>query len=426
MRSGKIRGAPTSDNEGRRTAEHILSRQCTVPKNHPVRQWVENARRSLSEKGLPARAPHAHIYVLEAQVYDGPKGSIIAQPHAANVTVAIGGRYGLAQDARITVIDQSPPVKTPSPQERSTHKALREKQTDYSLALARGDMTVDQLSDYLGLTIYRNLRNIRGGLAFAREKIGRVKDKGPISKVVNVSSGVSLMDTAGNMVSDIRQLKADSKLWAAIERKLGKTIEQAVDADLWAILLPLAKQGLEKRKGLITAEIDGITREIHEGRKVGMLVVTSAGNRRIEAEHMKDPAAARGFLREVPGIIDVASLRLAPRNGKPFATSYSGRGDVGGIGSNVPTVYGGNWEGTSAASPMVVGVIGLMTEANPMASPADIERMLLTTTRKIDYNAQLAGRGAVDPVAAVKLAASKRPSNFHWGPGGKRLLAPTQ
>jgi hypothetical protein len=85
----------------------------------------------------------------------------------------------------------------------------------------------------------------------------------------------------------------------------------------------------------------------------------------------------------------------------------------------------GSWSGTSFASPVTAGVVGLMMAANPSLPPADVERLLYSSAvdlgvagRDIEF-----GWGRVDAAAAV-LAAAQAVSSADTQPPAVAIGAP--
>ncbi len=69
-----------------------------------------------------------------------------------------------------------------------------------------------------------------------------------------------------------------------------------------------------------------------------------------------------------------------------FSVGLSSRFNLGSHPDNTDCGYTATFVGTSAASPMVAGVVALMLEKNPTLTVRDVKHILATTARKIDEN----------------------------------------
>lgn len=89
-------------------------------------------------------------------------------------------------------------------------------------------------------------------------------------------------------------------------------------------------------------------------------------------------------------------------------SSYGKYVDIAAPGTYIwTTTKGGSyqrWQGTSFASPVVAGVVGLMKAANPQLPAADLEKVLFSTAKDLGSAGWDAyyGNGRVDAAAAVK------------------------
>ncbi|MEM6632829.1 MAG: S8 family serine peptidase [Bacteroidota bacterium] len=136
----------------------------------------------------------------------------------------------------------------------------------------------------------------------------------------------------------------------------------------------------------------------------GIILVAAAGND--NSEDLQYPAAYNN-------VIAVGSTN---RNDvKAGSSSFGGWVDIMAPGdrilSTVPSGEVGRYElnsGTSMASPVVAGLLGLMISVNPCLSPDEVERILETTAVNIDdLNPNFVGKlgsGRIDAFAAVEAA----------------------
>ncbi len=136
------------------------------------------------------------------------------------------------------------------------------------------------------------------------------------------------------------------------------------------------------------------------------------------AQYMKNKGglvvvAAGNTSAEIVSPADDSMIFVSATDGNDVKTSWSSWGnyvDVAAPGVNIYTTdRGGGYRtasGTSLASPVVAGVVGLMWAANPRLGPSDIERVLFGTARdlgKAGFDSYY-GHGRVDAAAAVQAA----------------------
>jgi subtilisin family serine protease len=147
-----------------------------------------------------------------------------------------------------------------------------------------------------------------------------------------------------------------------------------------------------------------------------VVIVAASGN---ESDGAYRPAAPA----TIPGVISVTGLNQSLR-----ASRLSGTSGIG-VTLSAPGVdlfgsYPGNqiagWSGSSAAAPIVSGIVALMRAQDPAASANDIIFRLISTTRDLGepgFDATY-GFGVVDPTAAIEsaLRASTNPlgSLSYW------------
>ncbi len=147
---------------------------------------------------------------------------------------------------------------------------------------------------------------------------------------------------------------------------------------------------------------------INTARNLGATVIVAAGNSSSNAGNF-NPASCNGV------IAVAATTRAGDR------ASYSNYGNVvdvaapGGVGSSVDAVlstlntgtqgpgrdsYRG-YQGTSMATPHVVGVAALLYSIDPTISPSEVENILQNTARSFPGSCSQCGSGIIDAGAAV-------------------------
>ncbi|MCC6285613.1 MAG: S8 family serine peptidase [Phycisphaerales bacterium] len=180
---------------------------------------------------------------------------------------------------------------------------------------------------------------------------------------------------------------------------------------------------------MTSAEYAAIETAATTGRSgKGVIFVWAAGNGGSSDRVDYDPYASSRYVVPVSAIndADVASvfneqgactLISAPTSGTVPAHRRIFTTDLTGAAGASPTDYTNSFGGTSAAAPLVSGVIALMLEANPDLTWRDVQRVLVESARHVDpastgwsvngagYDIHHAyGFGAVDASAAVALA----------------------
>ena len=157
--------------------------------------------------------------------------------------------------------------------------------------------------------------------------------------------------------------------------------------------------------------VEAIAEIQRDGRSgLGTVMVFAAGN---ENRELTD-----GELATLPGVITVGAI-----NNFDEATAFSNRGDtidlvapaatfttdiVGADGAD-PGDYNSRFGGTSAATPIVAGVVGLLASADPSATADEIRSAILGSLRPApfaqpgpDGQDPQYGGGIVDPEAALR------------------------
>jgi uncharacterized protein with LGFP repeats len=128
---------------------------------------------------------------------------------------------------------------------------------------------------------------------------------------------------------------------------------------------------------------------VQYARNKGAVLTSAAGN---------DGCDCRSFPASFPEVISVGASGTTDAR-----TSYSNYGswvDVAAPGSNYTTTMSGDYasfSGTSSATPVVAGVLGLLRSAAPLASVGAIETALLSTASPVGYVAA----GRIDAAAAL-------------------------
>lgn len=87
-----------------------------------------------------------------------------------------------------------------------------------------------------------------------------------------------------------------------------------------------------------------------------------------------------------------------------FSVGLSSRFNLGSHADNSDCGYTATFVGTSAASPMVAGVVALMLEKNPSLTVRDVKHILATTARQIDENIT----DVIEPVAGKPLVTTPK------------------
>jgi hypothetical protein len=137
----------------------------------------------------------------------------------------------------------------------------------------------------------------------------------------------------------------------------------------------------------------------------GFILVVAAGN---------SPSAASNYdIGDIPGVILVSGVNKDGYHG-PTNHARNNRVELCAMSINVSCTknnnsYGGAW-GTSNAAPQVTAAAGLILSLNPCFTPAQVEYILMNTTKPIldaSTYSGLVGTGFLDLYSALKFAAGR-------------------
>lgn len=129
-----------------------------------------------------------------------------------------------------------------------------------------------------------------------------------------------------------------------------------------------------------------------------VIIVAAAGNRTDKSSRPSAPAT-------IPGVVSVGGLT---KTQEPAEASTAGLGvAISAPAEDLLGSYPGEgyrvWDGSSAAAPLVSGLLALMKQADPKANANDLIERLLTSATDLGepgYDANY-GHGAIDPTAAL-------------------------
>ncbi|MBX0305255.1 S8 family serine peptidase [Haloarcula salinisoli] len=149
-------------------------------------------------------------------------------------------------------------------------------------------------------------------------------------------------------------------------------------------------------------EPQGWREAFDDARASGVTVVSSASNSRDKP----DKPDAVGYPAKFDSVIAVGAT---DRNDNVTEFSSEGAVDIAAPGnrilSTLPNDVYGEISGTSMASPIAAGVVGLLLDADPELSPSEVEEILTETAVDIGEPDRLAGAGRIDAAAAVEQVA---------------------
>jgi subtilisin family serine protease len=134
-----------------------------------------------------------------------------------------------------------------------------------------------------------------------------------------------------------------------------------------------------------------------------VLVVAAAGNRTDQSSRPSAPAT-------IPGVVSVGGVTMTQ---EPAEASTTGLGvAISAPAEDLLGAYPGEgyrfWDGSSAAAPLVSGLLALMKQADPKASANDLIERLLTSATDLGESGFDAnyGHGVINPVAALSSKAT--------------------
>ncbi|TRW48051.1 S8 family serine peptidase [Aliidiomarina halalkaliphila] len=153
---------------------------------------------------------------------------------------------------------------------------------------------------------------------------------------------------------------------------------------------------------------------INSARNAGSVIVVAAGNSNTNAANFT-PASCnnvvtvaatnrdggRAYYSNYGSVVDLA----APGGAMSYAGDPEGVLSTYNTGSTTPASDNYSFsQGTSMAAPHVAGVVALIRQANPSATPAEIEQIMVDTVRSFPASCSGCGAGIIDADAAVSLA----------------------
>ncbi len=345
-----------------------LSRPLKAEPEGAYLRYIARLRAALVREGLPTHAPHARVYVsgeVPPEI-EGPGA------HGRVVSQLIAGEHGLARGAELHFIREPE-----TPDERAwsdvAHRGVRVALE----ALQRRRLEIERL-------------------------MAVVPDDGRVS-LVNMSWGISragLVEryAAGDLASapeDLQQLIAEHAMTlphAPADMVKTQAAVRWVDA------------GFRDHHALIERETQLLAAAVQRARDRNILVFAAAGNAGDVAASLRDTERELGF---GTGIVFVAATDLNDPDvdHDDALASFSGAGVIAAPGVELPSESVPD-SGTSFATPVTVGAVGLMVEANPSLTAHDLARLITepgALTNAIDHDVRDGG-GAIDPVRAVRLA----------------------
>ncbi len=161
-------------------------------------------------------------------------------------------------------------------------------------------------------------------------------------------------------------------------------LKWAIENDADVISMSIAGSGIDA----------AVTQLIHDAISQGVSVVVAAGNQACAPSYSNGNqtwirnCTQTTMPRSFPGSLSIPGLLTVGAIGRDLTrNSYSNYGsfvDVVAPGTDVATIYpwGPNayFGGTSAATPMVAGIVALIKQASPNLTPAQIQAVLQATT----------------------------------------------
>jgi hypothetical protein len=161
-------------------------------------------------------------------------------------------------------------------------------------------------------------------------------------------------------------------------------LKWAIENDADVISMSIAGSGIDA----------AVTQLIHDAISQGISVVVAAGNQACAPSYSNGNqtwirnCTQTTMPRSFPGSLSIPGLLTVGAIGRDLTrNSYSNYGsfvDVVAPGTDVATIYpwGPNayFGGTSAATPMVAGIVALIKQASPNLTPAQIQAVLQATT----------------------------------------------
>jgi uncharacterized protein with LGFP repeats len=161
-------------------------------------------------------------------------------------------------------------------------------------------------------------------------------------------------------------------------------------ADRGAKVISMSLSGVDDSSALRSA--------VQYARNKGAVLTSAAGN---------DGCDCRSFPASFPEVISVGASDTT--DARASYSNYGSWVDVAAPGTNYTTTMSGayaSFSGTSSATPVVAGVLGLLRSAAPLASVGAIETALLSTASPVGYVAAgrvdaAAARGALFPLSGA-------------------------
>lgn len=209
--------------------------------------------------------------------------------------------------------------------------------------------------------------------------------------VIGVSPGVKLMSLSiglGVVGADTDQQIADAVIWAA-------------DNGADVINLSLTRNSRTWPASWDRAFLYAMSKDV--------IVVSASGNRADGSGRPSAPAT-------MPGVVAVGGLTRDREGSQQASTEGIGIDVVAPSEDLFGSFPGGDirsWEGSSAAAPLVSGLVALMRQADPGASANDILQRLVTTSDDLGEPGfdGVFGFGAISPRAALvsKVTADENP-----------------